>query len=186
MESKAIPRGKKPLPLGEWKKIVQDLFTVKPLIYWADFLLTVCAVWGAIYLTEISAPLSLAEILSFTVSVFLLLRAALFIHELTHQERRSLPGFSIAWNLLVGIPFLVPSLMYRGVHIDHHRRSMYGTDHDGEYLPFGAWPLWRSFLYVGQAVLIPFLLVVRYLALPPISLLHPVGATPGPQTAPAS
>jgi fatty acid desaturase len=177
MESKAITPmkapAKKPLPLGEMKKIVQDLFPVNPLVYWADFLLTTCVAWGAIYLTQISPSLSAAELLSFAVSVFALLRAALFIHELTHQERKHLPGFSVVWNLIIGVPFLVPSLMYRGVHIDHHRKSMYGTDEDGEYLPFGASPLWRSALYVGQAILIPFLLVLRYLVLPPISLLHP-------------
>jgi fatty acid desaturase len=173
MESKAIPSQENILPLGEMKKLVQDLFPVNPAIYWADLLLSVAATWGAFYLTEMAAPLSAAELCWFAVSVFSLYRAALFIHELTHQERGHLPGFSIAWNLLIGVPFLVPSLMYRGVHIDHHRRAMYGTEEDGEYLPFGASPLYRSVLYLGQAVLIPFLLVLRYLVLPPLSLMHP-------------
>ncbi|HEY8278508.1 MAG TPA: fatty acid desaturase, partial [Bdellovibrionota bacterium] len=127
----------------------------------------------AFILTETAPALSLAEFLYFTVSVFAFYRAAFFIHELTHQERSSLPGFSLAWNLLLGIPTLFPSFLYRGVHIDHHRRATYGTDEDGEYLPFGASPLWRSFLYLSQTVLLPFVVVFRFGVIAPLSLMHP-------------
>lgn len=163
----------KALPLAELKRIVADLLAPKAWLYWADFLGTAVIAWVSFFLTERSAPLSLAEICYFTVSVFAFYRAALFIHELTHQDRNTLPYFSWAYNLLIGIPMLVPSFMYRGVHIDHHRKGTYGTDEDGEYLPFGASPLWRSFFYVGQSVLIPFLLVLRFGILAPLSLLHP-------------
>jgi fatty acid desaturase len=178
MESKAVPAATKRqsaahLPLGDMKKIVADLFAVNPWIYWLDFLGSAGVFWVCFYLTEQAPALSAAELLYFTVSVFALYRASLFIHELTHQERRTLPGFSVAWNLLIGVPMLVPSFMYRGVHIDHHRKSMYGTDEDGEYLPFGASPLWRSLLYLGQTILLPFLLVFRFGILVPVSLLHP-------------
>jgi fatty acid desaturase len=163
----------KALPLGEIKKIVADLFVVNPLIYWADFLLTAGASWALFLLTEQAPALSLEELAYFTLSVFTFYRASLFIHELTHQERRALPGFSYVWNLLIGVPLLIPSFMYRGVHIDHHRKSMYGTDEDGEYLPFGASPPWRSVLYLGQAILLPFLLVFRMAVLAPLSFIHP-------------
>ena len=31
---------------------------------------------------------------------------------------------------------MVPSFMYRGVHNDHHKQSLYGTSKDAEYIPF--------------------------------------------------
>ena len=40
------------------------------------------------------------------------------------------------WNLTSGIPFLVPSFTYDGVHYDHHKPDVYGTSEDGEYIPF--------------------------------------------------
>ena len=48
------------------------------------------------------------------------LRAAYFIHELTHRSDRELPGFRLAWLWLVGIPIGVPSLMM-WPHREHHR-----------------------------------------------------------------
>ncbi|MGZ3741155.1 MAG: fatty acid desaturase, partial [Bdellovibrionota bacterium] len=174
MERKGVPAASTAvLPLAEMKKIVADLFPVNPLIYWLDFLASAFATAGLFYLTETAPALSITELLYFTLSVFTLYRAALFIHELTHQDHRILPGLSVIYNLFIGVPFLMPSFMYCGVHIDHHRKSTYGTDEDGEYLPFGASPLWRSFLYLGQSILIPFLLVFRFGILGPLSLLHP-------------
>ena len=50
---------------------------------------------------------------------------------------RELPAFTVAWNALVGVPLLIPSFLYEGVHTDHHRQSCYGTEADPEYVPFG-------------------------------------------------
>ena len=38
------------------------------------------------------------------VAVIALYRAGSFIHELTHIRKNSLPGFRLAWNILVGVP----------------------------------------------------------------------------------
>ena len=46
-------------------------------------------------------------------------------------------NFTIGWNLLCGIPMLMPSFFYEN-HIDHHNSHRYGTKRDGEYLPLGA------------------------------------------------
>jgi fatty acid desaturase len=79
----------------------------------------------------------------------------------------------VAWNLLVGIPTLFPSFMYRGVHIDHHKRNTYSTDEDGEYLPLGASPFWKTLAYLAQSFALPLLVVFRFGILAPLSLLHP-------------
>lgn len=159
--------------MAELKKIVSDLFAPNPLIYWADFLATAILAWGSFVLTELAPSYSWAELALFAVSVFAFYRATLFIHELTHQERDSLPFFSLVWNLLIGIPILFPSFMYRGVHIDHHRRATYGTDEDGEYLPFGASPTWKTITYIGQSILLPILVVFRFGVIAPLSMIHP-------------
>ena len=36
-------------------------------------------------------------------------------------------GFRLVWNLIVGVPLLVPSFMYEGVHNLHHAKRYYGT-----------------------------------------------------------
>lgn len=174
MENKAFPpQNPGSLPLADMKKIVADCFAPNPRLYWADLMVTAVVAYGSFLLTELAPTLSLQELFFFAVSVFAFYRGILFIHEVSHQERRDLPGFSIVWNLLFGVPMLLPSFMYRGVHLDHHRKSSYGTAEDGEYLPFGASPIWRSLIYLGQAVLLPFLVVFRFGLLGPISYLHP-------------
>src|SRR5262249_59350735 len=40
-----------------------------------------------------------------------------------------------AWNVLIGVPFLAPSLTYVGSHLDHHRLATLGTWNDPEYIP---------------------------------------------------
>jgi fatty acid desaturase len=163
----------KALHLGEMKKLVGDLFTPNPWIYWSDMLLTAFLAWGAFFLTEAAPSRSGLELAGFVVSVFAFYRGGLFIHELTHQDRRDLPGFSLAWHFLFGIPMLFPSFMYRGVHIEHHKKNTYGTQEDGEYLPFGASPFWKSLYYISQSLLIPILVVIRFGLIAPLSLLHP-------------
>ncbi len=159
--------------LSTLKKLVDDCFSPNPWIYWSDFLLSVTLGYSAFVITELLPLFSLGQILAYLVSVFALYRAVLFIHELTHQERRALPYFSLAYNLLVGVPTLFPSFMYRGVHIDHHKKNSYGTNEDGEYLPFGASAFAKTIFYIAQSAFLPFLLVFRFGLLTPISFLHP-------------
>lgn len=158
------------LHLAELKRQMEDCFPVNPWIYWADLLASVSVGYGAFVLADHSPFLSWIQIFAFFTSVFALYRASLFIHELTHQERKDLPGFSFVWNLLVGIPMGVPSLMYRGVHIDHHKRNSYATEEDGEYLPFGASPFWKTALYLAQSLYLPMALWIRFGLIGPLSL----------------
>lgn len=74
---------------------------------------------------------------------------------------------------MVGIPVLFPSFMYRGVHTEHHRRASYGTKEDGEYIPFGASPFWKSVVYVLQSAYLPVVVAIRFAILTPVSFLHP-------------
>src|SRR5919197_1145848 len=107
------------------------------------------------------------------VAAVALYRAGIFIHEITHIRPGTVPGFAIAWNLAVGIPLLLPSFLYVGVHGVHHAKAHYGTPRDPEYLAIGGWPAWRVALWVLHAGLLPVALVLRFLVLAPLSLFHP-------------
>ena len=70
------------------------------------------------------------------MAVLALYRGLCFMHEISHLNPRTLPGFERAWNGLIGFPLLLPSFVYSGVHQSHHKLSTYGTLQDPEYLPF--------------------------------------------------
>ncbi len=173
VESSATAKpGVRPFSRPEAKRLVQDLLTPKPLLYWIDFLMTVSIGYGcaAVYLT--APAFSPMQIIAFLLSGPALFRAGIFIHEIVHREEPSMAGFRLAWNLIIGIPLLMHSLLYRN-HLDHHHPRKFGTPADGEYLPLGAAPIQATFLYLAQILTLPSLTIVRFLVLVPLSLLHP-------------
>lgn len=140
----------------------------QPWRYWTDLLLS----WGGLIagLQTMDAgifPLPIRA-LGFALAVVLAYRCALFIHELAHQPDRELSRFRIAWNLLVGIPFLIPTFVYT-THLDHHRRRSYGTSHDGEYLPFGTRPVTHLLAYLAQSFVLPLLAIFRFGVMTPLT-----------------
>src|SRR5262245_42869800 len=121
--------------LAQARHIVKDLFQPKPAVYWADFLLS--ALGGMVCFRLVRrelAPFSIAQAVVFAICCLLFYRAVLFTHELVHIRSGTFRAFRIAWNLLCGIPFLMPSFAYY-THVDHHMRKHFGTARDGEYLP---------------------------------------------------
>jgi fatty acid desaturase len=81
-------------------------------------------------------------------------------------------GFRVAWNLLCGIPFLMPSFLYH-THVHHHVRRQYGTRDDGEYLPLATGPRWQIVAYLAQSLVIPAIAVVRFAFLTPLTWVSP-------------
>jgi fatty acid desaturase len=150
--------------------LTRDLNTPKAWIYWSDFLasamLGYAAMFGAILLAN-----SVLAILCALVSVLALYRAGSFIHELTHIKHSSVPGFRLGWNMLIGVPLLIPSFMYEGLHNLHHMRLRYGTVEDPEYLPLALMKPYTVPLFVCVAALAPIALLLRYAVLAPLSLL---------------
>src|SRR5438105_6072508 len=74
-------------------------FTPDPRVYWADMLASASIGWAAFALGVAAGP-GLRTVL-FIVAAFLLYRAALFIHELTHLPVHELPAFRFVWTALV-------------------------------------------------------------------------------------
>ena len=119
------------LSIAKTRAIVKDLFTPRAWIYWTDLLASLVVGSAAYFLVRRTAwiwpehPLLLIPVL-YSVSVILYYRAALFIHELTHLRDRTFLAFRIAWNLLCGIPFLMPSFMYYS-HVVSHAKAFWDS-----------------------------------------------------------
>ena len=153
-------------------ELSRDVVAPRPAIYWGD--LTASALVGyAGLVAAVLAPGVGWAILAGLVSVLALYRAMSFIHELTHIKHAALPGFRLGFNALVGVPMLVPSFMYEGVHSLHHARTRYGTSQDPEYLPLALMRPWTLPLFVVVSAFAPVALLVRYAVLSPLSLLSP-------------
>jgi fatty acid desaturase len=152
-------------------ELTRDLNTPRPALYWADMLACVIMGYGAMAAAVLSS--GWAVLPWGVMAVFALYRAGSFIHELTHIRHASVPWFRFGWNLLVGIPLLVPSFMYENVHSLHHARMRYGTAEDPEYLPLALMSPWTVPAFVAVAALAPVALLVRYALLAPLSSIMP-------------
>ena len=169
-----------PFSLSEARGIVHDLFTHRPWIYWADFLTSILAghvLYGVtrwlydIHLEPLWLRLAI-QLVTFSVTCACYYRAVMFVHEIVHLPETKFRAFRFVWNLLCGIPFLVPSFAY-STHLDHHRRKLFGTEHDGEYLPLARLSPWCILLYLSQCLWVPPLAVVRFGLLTPLAWASP-------------
>lgn len=151
---------------------VEDLFAHKPLVYWADLLLSATAAWSASALYFLAAPGSVWQIIGLLLAGVFFYRAGTFMHEIIHMARSEMIGFKRAWNLLVGIPLLMPWILYRN-HIEHHSRAHFGTPRDGEYLPLASAPLLESLKYMLKLPLLSLMALARFGLAGPLSRLHP-------------
>jgi fatty acid desaturase len=152
--------------------LTRDLNAPKDAIYWADMLGSALLGYAALFAAMAVGPAWLA-IGCGVVAVLALYRAGSFIHELTHIKKGAVKGFRFTWNLIVGVPLLVPSFMYEGVHNQHHAKRYYGTVDDPEYLPLALMHPWTLPLFLVVAALAPVGMLIRFGILAPLSLLWP-------------
>jgi len=159
--------------IAETRAIVADLFTPNPLIYWVDFLISAvigytCAV-GYVFSPIFSAQ----QIICLVVAGFALHRVDNFIHEISHfRTDTRMRSFVIGWNVLAGVPTLMPSFFFDN-HLLHHRASTFGTNRDCEYVPL-ARGRWRNVVFfVSEMFMQPIFVIIRFTIVTPISFLHP-------------
>ena len=150
--------------------LTRDLNVARPPIYWADMLSSALIGYGALA-TAIAAGSTSVALIAGLIAVLALYRAGSFIHEITHVKPNAVPGFYWAWNALVGVPLLVPSFMYEGVHNQHHAKTYYGTAEDPEYLPLALMHPWTLPVFLIAAALAPIGMLIRFGVLGPMSLL---------------
>jgi fatty acid desaturase len=158
--------------IAQARAIVSDLFDPNPWIYWTDFLASFAVGCLCFQLVRQFPLFSLAQLVCFTATVILYYRCGSFIHELMHIKRDQFVGFRVAWNLLCGIPFLIPSFVY-WTHIKHHQGTTYGTHDDGEYLPFAKRGPWMIVWFLTEPLYVPLLAVFRFLVLTPLTWFSP-------------
>jgi len=175
--------GREPAPLAEpdsdlapWqveaRRLVGDLFRRTPAIYWTDFLLSAAGAWAATAVYLNATTWSAMQVAAFLIAGVLFFRAGTFMHEIVHMPARQMLAFKRAWNLLIGVPMLMPWVLYRN-HLGHHSHLTFGTPDDGEYLPLATSPLPELLKYLAQAPLLPLFMIARFGILGPLSWLHP-------------
>ena len=152
--------------------LTRDLNIPNSRIYWADLLGSALLGYAGL-ITGMLARSSAVAVVSGLVAIIALYRAGSFIHELTHIKKGAVRGFRLVWNLIIGIPLLVPSFMYEGVHNQHHAKIYYGTLNDPEYLPLALMKPWTLPVFLIAAILAPVGLLIRFAVLAPLSLLSP-------------
>ena len=153
-------------------ELSREFAVANPRIYWPDLLASALIGYAALAGAMLVGNVALA-LLCGLGAMLALYRAASFIHELTHIRKDALPGFRLGWNLLVGIPLMIPSFMYEDVHTQHHARTRYGTANDPEYLPLALMKPWSLPLFILIASLAPVGLILRYGVLAPLSIFVP-------------
>jgi len=153
-------------------ELTRDLVAPRPGIYWADLIGSAAVGYGAL-VAAVLVPRGGWTVALGVVAVLGLYRAMSFIHEVSHVKHSALPRFRDAWNLAVGIPMLIPSFMYEGVHNLHHAKTRYGTRDDPEYLPLALMKPWTLPAFVVVSALAPVALLFRFGVLAPLSAVVP-------------
>jgi fatty acid desaturase len=154
------------------RPLISDLTEHRAAIYWSDLLTSLALFWCAFSLSLASTAERGLRGAAFAVAVLALYRAATFMHELAHLPQSRLPGFRWAWNLLCGIPILLPSFLYYS-HLNHHSTKLYATIDDPEYLAFGPHPLRSWWTLLVGTLLSPLLLALRFAVLVPLAWFSP-------------
>jgi fatty acid desaturase len=143
-----------------------DLFRVRPAIYWLDFGTSIGIAWTAFGISLWSdTPWSVLALLLSTLAFY---RCLFFIHEIIHLRQGQLKMFRFAWNALCGVAFFLPDFTYL-IHSAHHLTTTFSTDDDAEYVPLA----YQKPLQILAPFLIfpfaPMLMMVRFLVAAPVS-----------------
>jgi len=153
--------------------LVSDLHAANPAIFWSDMLASAAIGWTAFAVAVAQPRWSSWTVAAILVAAATLYRGMCFTHEIAHQPGRTLRGFETAWNLLFGVPLLLPSFTYIGVHQSHHSLSTYGTKDDPEYLPFARSRALIAVFAVQTSLVLPIAVLVRFVVVSPLGLVWP-------------
>ena len=159
------------VPVTWLRRELKEFFTARPSIYWLDFLGSAALFYLCFVIAAFLSWRNPAKYLILIAAGFALYRAVIFIHELAHLPPAQMPVFRFVWNLLCGIPLLVPSFVYSS-HNDHHFRS-YGTERDGEYRRWGTGTRFGILIFPWFSFVAPQFFVGRFLILTPLCWVSP-------------
>lgn len=163
---------KSKLLLKKTFSLTKDLHEPKEIFFWVDFLLSVTIGYSSIFVAVKNSNYYIDSVMV-CIAIFALYRAVSFIHEITHIKYGDLKGFRLAYNIFIGIPLLLPSFLYEGVHLLHHMKTRYGTAEDPEYLPFARMKPWVLLSSIFLSLFAPLGLIFRFGILTPLSYVVP-------------
>jgi NAD(P)-dependent dehydrogenase (short-subunit alcohol dehydrogenase family)/fatty acid desaturase len=152
------------------RRAIADLSKPDAPSFWNDVLLTALLGWVALFVASTEARPAVCAV-ALVLAVLAMFRATVFMHELAHLGRGQVRGIRPAWNLLVGVPMMLPSWLYERMHLDHHRASHYGTARDPEYVALSFMAPWKIVATSLAGVFLPFALLLRFAAVAPLSWL---------------
>lgn len=152
--------------------LTKDLHEPNEAFFWVDFLLSVSIGYSSLIVAVKNSNYYIDSGMV-CIAIFSLYRAVSFIHEITHIKSGYLKGFRLTYNILIGIPLLLPSFLYEGVHSLHHMKTRYGTDEDPEYLPFARMKPWVLLSSIFLSLFAPLWLIFRFGILTPLSYVVP-------------
>ena len=158
--------------LATVRRLTRDLRPASTRRYLVDVVGSAIGAWTVFALAVSPILPAWAGLLAGALSSVLLYRGLMFIHELYHQ-----PGLRIVrhvWHVSIGIPTLLPLLLYQAVHHLHHRPDTYGTAEDGEYDQLEG----RSRRMAAKLLLLnpcmPLVILLRFGLLGPLAWILPV------------
>ena len=160
-----------PHTLSAARHALSDLYQPRPARFWAELLGNALVGWVSIALAINDVGGVAGSSIAMLVAVFALHRATTFLHELSHTNDRALPLVRLGWNVLWGLPFLLPSWLYERMHLEHHRRRIYGTTNDPEYLALARMSPTRIISLGSLGIFLPVVLVLRFMVLTPLAWL---------------
>lgn len=166
----ATPQATQRLAVTQARELVRDLHAPDMRIYWIDMLLSAGIGWSAFGAAVTLRPWSRPMLAALSISVFALYRGVCFLHEITHLRNKAFRRFEMVWNVVLGIPLLLPPFVYVGVHQYHHKLATYGTERDPEYLPFSGKP-GMILRFTALSLLTPAALLARFLVLAPVGMI---------------
>ncbi|MCP3142040.1 fatty acid desaturase [Pyxidicoccus xibeiensis] len=158
----------------ELRPLLSDLMEPDMKVFWSYFLLATLSTWASLSFLIYRANnlrFDLVFFCVFFVSVICVYHAVTFTHELAHLDQRRFGSFFWAWNLLVGGLFAIPAFIYGDNHLDHHSKK-YGTSLDPEYINFKKAPTSGLVEFLGMNLFLPYLGILRFCILTPVSHLH--------------
>jgi fatty acid desaturase len=153
-------------------QLVLDLRHHSAWIYGVDLLVSASLFWFCMVVVGFADLNWGISLLLWAVGSLALYRAALFVHDIGHFPRSTLPSFEAGWNVCIGWPLLFPSFFIQS-HPDHHRMASFGTVNDPEYLPFANAPRKLRVWFLASSLLTPILLLLRAAMIVPMSWCWP-------------
>ena len=156
--------------LAGLRGLVEDLRQPRPALYALDIGVSALLGWAAFVLAVYTSG-PWMRITAAVVSVFAAYRALAFIHELFHQH--AMHRVRHFWHAVIGVPLLLPLLLYLPIHQAHHNANTYGTPQDGEYDHFVGRQKFMLLKLFALNALLPLALLFRFGVLTPLAAVVP-------------